>query len=193
MKKLTTSVFAERNGSRYAVVGSGNSDMSDSWIAWKPRIDEPSKLRPSSNTDWSNEETGTVKCCITPGKSQNRTSTISTPSSLMYFSSSSLFANIRPPGSWRTVSAPGCAQNRRAMRLCTTEWNLCSGSFSGVSGLFRACNGMWERLHPALAPCDSRGAAASGGVVSQSSSPAGTTAYVGQRLGLPEHGPGSVA
>jgi hypothetical protein len=30
MKKFTTSVFAERNGSRYAVVGSGNSDMSDS-------------------------------------------------------------------------------------------------------------------------------------------------------------------
>ena len=44
MKKLTTSVFATRNGSMYAVVGSGNSDMSDSWIAWKPRIEEPSKF-----------------------------------------------------------------------------------------------------------------------------------------------------
>ena len=40
------------------MVGSGNSDMSDSWMAWKPRIEEPSKLRPSSKTDWSNEETG---------------------------------------------------------------------------------------------------------------------------------------
>ena len=57
MKKFTTSVLAVRNGSMYAVVGSGNSDMSDSWIAWKPRIEEPSKLRPSSKTDWSNEET----------------------------------------------------------------------------------------------------------------------------------------
>ena len=68
MKKFTTSVFAVRNGSRYAVVGSGNSDMSDSWIAWKPRIDEPSKFRPSSKTDWSNDETGTVKCCMIAGQ-----------------------------------------------------------------------------------------------------------------------------
>src|SRR5690242_7047209 len=95
MKKFTTSVFFARNGSRYAVPGSGNSDMSDSWIAWKPRIDDPSKLSPSENTDSSKEDTGTVKCCITPGRSQNRTSTISTPSSLTYFNSSSAFANMR--------------------------------------------------------------------------------------------------
>ncbi len=105
MKKFTTRVFAMRNGSMYAVVGSGNSDMSDSWMAWKPRIEEPSKPRPSSKTDWSNDDTGTVKCCITPGRSQKRTSTISTPSSLMYLSSSSLFWNIRPP--WlRTSGQP---------------------------------------------------------------------------------------
>src|SRR3954454_14719307 len=97
MKKLITSVFAARNGSMNAVVGSGNSDMSDSWIAWKPRIDEPSKFRPSSKTDWSNDDTGTVKCCMMPGRSQKRTSIISTPWSLTYLSSSSLFWNIRPP------------------------------------------------------------------------------------------------
>ena len=34
-----------------AVVGSGSSSMSDSWIAWKPRIDEPSNIRPSVKTD----------------------------------------------------------------------------------------------------------------------------------------------
>ncbi len=79
------------------MVGSGNSDMSDSWMAWKPRMDEPSKASPSSKTDWSKDEIGTVKCCMMPGRSQKRTSTISTPSSLMYFSSSSLFWNIRPP------------------------------------------------------------------------------------------------
>ena len=54
--------------------------MSDSWMAWKPRIDDPSNIRPSSKTSGPNEETGTVKCCITPGRSQNRTSTNSTPS-----------------------------------------------------------------------------------------------------------------
>src|SRR3954452_22566459 len=98
MKKFTTSVFAVRNGSTYDVGGSGNSDMSDSWMAWKPRIEEPSKFRPSSKTDWSDEDNGTVKCCITRGRAQHRTTTIATPSSLMYFSSSSLFSNIRPPG-----------------------------------------------------------------------------------------------
>src|SRR3954454_7993557 len=97
MKKLTTRVLAVRNGSMKAVVGSGNSDMSDSWIAWNPRIEDPSKFSPSSKTAWSNDETGTVKCCMTPGRSQNRTSTISTPSSLTYLSRSSLFWNIRPP------------------------------------------------------------------------------------------------
>ena len=25
-------------------------------MAWKPRIEEPSKLRPSSKTDWSNDD-----------------------------------------------------------------------------------------------------------------------------------------
>ena len=32
------------------MVGSGSSAMSDSWIFWKPRIDEPSKASPSSKT-----------------------------------------------------------------------------------------------------------------------------------------------
>src|SRR3954466_5977033 len=105
MKKLTTRVLAVRNGSMKAVVGSGNSDMSDSWIAWKPRMEEPSNASPSSKTDWSKDETGTVKCCMTPGRSQKRTSTISTPSSLMYFRSSSLFWNIR--SSLAAVRRPG--------------------------------------------------------------------------------------
>jgi len=54
--------------------------MSDSWIAWNPRIDDPSNVSPSSNTWGPNDDTGTVKCCIVPGTSQNRTSTNSTPS-----------------------------------------------------------------------------------------------------------------
>ena len=81
MKKLRASVFSARNGSMNAVVASGSSIMSDSWICWKPRIDEPSKARPSVNTDASNDSTGTLKCCIVPGRSQKRTSTNFTPSS----------------------------------------------------------------------------------------------------------------
>ena len=83
MEKFTASVFAARNGSRNAVAGSGISCMSDSWIAWKPRIDEPSNIWPLVKKSSSTDAAGTVKCCITPGRSQNRTSTNCTPSSRM--------------------------------------------------------------------------------------------------------------
>src|SRR3979490_1675473 len=39
MLQIRTSVVAEANGSRKAVVGSGTTSMSLSWISWKPRID----------------------------------------------------------------------------------------------------------------------------------------------------------
>ncbi len=42
------SVFSTRKGgSTYAVLMSGISFMSDSWIAWKPRIEDPSNIWPS--------------------------------------------------------------------------------------------------------------------------------------------------
>ena len=72
-----------------AVPGSGSSIMSDSWIDWKPRTDEPSNARPSSNTLSSNAEAGIEKCWTTPGRSQNRMSTYSTFSSLISFMMSS--------------------------------------------------------------------------------------------------------
>ena len=48
--------MAARNGSMRAVSGSGSSIMSDSWIDWKPRTDEPSNASPSSNTLSSNAD-----------------------------------------------------------------------------------------------------------------------------------------
>jgi len=63
--------------------------MSDSSIDWKPRTDDPSNARPSSKTLSSKADAGMEKCCITPGRSQNRMSTYSTPSDLMPSSSSS--------------------------------------------------------------------------------------------------------
>ena len=74
-KNVRFSVLCVRNGSTTAVVGSGSSSMSDSWISWKPRIDEPSNIRPSVKTSSSKDVAGTVKCCIVPGRSQNLTST----------------------------------------------------------------------------------------------------------------------
>ena len=46
--------------------------MSDSWICWNPRIDEPSKPWPSSKVLSSRVDAGTVTCCMMPGRSQNR-------------------------------------------------------------------------------------------------------------------------
>lgn len=77
------SVLAARNGSMRAVAGSGSNIMSDSWMDWNPRTDEPSNARPSSNTLSSNAEAGIEKCWTTPGRSQNRMSTYSTFSSLI--------------------------------------------------------------------------------------------------------------
>src|SRR5438874_1244541 len=62
------------------------SSMSDSWISWNPRMDEPSKPNPSSKASSVNSDAGMEKCCIKPGRSQNRTSTTAAPESLISLS-----------------------------------------------------------------------------------------------------------
>src|SRR5690625_382425 len=94
MEKLTTSVFSLRNGSTKALVTSGMSFMSDSWIAWKPRMEDPSNIRPSVNASAANASTGMLKCCITPGRSQKRTSTNLTPCSRVKAMASSALLNM---------------------------------------------------------------------------------------------------
>ena len=64
-----------------AVSASGTRSMSDSWISWNPRIDEPSNPIPSSKIESESSSAGTEKCCIRPGRSQKRKSTISAPCS----------------------------------------------------------------------------------------------------------------
>ena len=54
---------------------SGSSFMSDSLIAWKPVIEDPSNIWPSVKKSAPTDCAGTLKCCITPGRSQKRTST----------------------------------------------------------------------------------------------------------------------
>ena len=82
MKQLSRRVGSSRNGSSTAVVGSGISSMSDSWMAWNPRIDEPSNPKPSAKLSSVSSLTGIEKCCMRPGRSQKRRSTILTPLSL---------------------------------------------------------------------------------------------------------------
>jgi len=76
-------------------------------MAWKPRMDEPSKARPSVKTLALNELAGMLKCCMTPGRSQKRTSTYFTSSSLRYRSTSSELLNIGDPSHVASVRAGG--------------------------------------------------------------------------------------
>jgi len=94
MLQVRTSVVVGTNGSRKAVVGSGTTSMSLSWISWKPRIDEPSNPMPSLRASIFTALGGTEKCCQTPGKSVNRRSIIWTFSSLIAFRRSSAVAQF---------------------------------------------------------------------------------------------------
>ena len=142
IEKFMTSVLALRNGSMKAVEGSGISFMSDSWIAWKPRMDDPSNIRPSSNTDWSNDSTGILKCCITPGRSINRTSTNFTPSALMKLSTSVEFLNTKSSLAFLRICPVGLSHGVLAshggwcLRIPET---IGKGHVMGVSLLFRQC------------------------------------------------------
>jgi hypothetical protein len=49
--QIRLSVGSDSMGSMIAVVGSGMRSISLSWMARKPRIDEPSKPLPSSNNE----------------------------------------------------------------------------------------------------------------------------------------------
>ena len=86
--------MCSRNGSRRAVAGSGQQHhvrLVDRLEAADRRAVEGQAVverRPGRTSD-----AGTVKCCMTPGRSQNRMSTYSTSSSEMYLSTSSELLN----------------------------------------------------------------------------------------------------
>src|SRR5699024_6194848 len=92
-KNLMFSVFDSRNGSIFAVARSGRRFMSDSSMVVNPRMEEPSKARPSSMASSSKASAGMLKCCSVPGTSVKRMSTNSTSSSLMNFTTSSGVSN----------------------------------------------------------------------------------------------------
>ena len=92
-KKLQVSVLRRRNGSTRAVATSGSRVMSDSWIDWKPRIEDPSKAMPAASDFSVTVLAGTVRWFMMPGRSQNRMSKTSTSLSEMYLTSSSVVEN----------------------------------------------------------------------------------------------------
>src|SRR4051812_48785486 len=79
MVQVSDRVGTAQKGSMKAVFGSGMANMSDASIDFHPRIDEPSKPKPSSKTSSVSSLVGTEKCCQVPKVSTNLTSIILAP------------------------------------------------------------------------------------------------------------------
>src|SRR5229473_1587722 len=76
MLQMSESVGSFMKGSITPVSASGTTSMSLAWMGIQPRIEEPSKPSPSSNTPSVSSAMGMVKCCHRPRKSMNLRSTI---------------------------------------------------------------------------------------------------------------------
>src|SRR6267143_6506477 len=79
MVQVSERVGTAQNGSMKALAGSGMASMSEASIDFQPRIEEPSKPKPSVKTSSVNSAMGQLKCCQVPKVSTNLTSTIRAP------------------------------------------------------------------------------------------------------------------
>src|SRR5271156_898068 len=79
MVQVSDKVGTAQKGSMKAVAGSGMANMSEASMDFQPRMEEPSKPRPSAKESSFNSDMGTVKCCQVPKVSTNLISTIFAP------------------------------------------------------------------------------------------------------------------
>src|SRR5215207_97222 len=79
MVQVSDRVGTAQNGSMNAVTGSGMASMSDASMDFQPRMDEPSKPKPSLKTSSVSSPMGQLKCCQVPKVSTNLMSTILAP------------------------------------------------------------------------------------------------------------------
>src|SRR5881296_3339481 len=79
MVQVRLKVGTAQKGSRKAVAGSGMASMSEASMDFQPRMEEPSKPRPSEKESSDSSAMGRVKCCQMPKVSTNLTSTILAP------------------------------------------------------------------------------------------------------------------
>src|SRR3989442_11471828 len=82
MVQVKERVDSGMKGSMKAVAGSGMASMSEASMDFQPRMEEPSKPRPSLKESSFNSLKGRVKCCQVPKVSTNFTSTILAPAFL---------------------------------------------------------------------------------------------------------------
>src|SRR3954454_2248276 len=79
MVQVRLKVGTAQKGSMKAVLGSGMASMSEASMLFQPRMEEPSKPKPSAKTSSVNSLVGTLKCCQVPKVSTNFTSIILAP------------------------------------------------------------------------------------------------------------------
>src|SRR6266496_658806 len=82
MVQVSERVASAMNGSMKAELGSGMANMSEASMDFQPRMEEPSKPRPSLKESSFSSLKGRVKCCQVPKVSTNFTSTILAPAFL---------------------------------------------------------------------------------------------------------------
>src|SRR3954454_1814544 len=88
MSQHTDSVGSSMKGSIIADSGSGRKIMSDALMGCQPRIELPSKKKPSLKDSACNLPIGMVVCCQIPSRSTNLKSTILAPFFSAYFTAS---------------------------------------------------------------------------------------------------------
>src|SRR2546421_3211403 len=79
MVQVSDKVGTEQKGSMKAEAGSGMASMSEASMDFQPRIEEPSKPKPSLKTSSVSSSIGQLKCCQVPKVSTNLISTILAP------------------------------------------------------------------------------------------------------------------
>src|SRR5437763_2580814 len=79
MVQVRERVGTAQNGSMKAVAGSGMASMSEASMDFQPRMEEPSKPRPSAKISSFNSSIGQLKCCQVPKVSTNLISNILAP------------------------------------------------------------------------------------------------------------------
>src|SRR5436853_4122957 len=79
MVQVTLRVGMAQKGSMKAEAGSGMASMSEASIDFQPRMEEPSKPKPSAKASSVNSPIGQLKCCQVPKVSTNLISNILAP------------------------------------------------------------------------------------------------------------------
>src|SRR5215467_6055541 len=79
MVQVKDKVGSTQNGSINAVPGSGMASISEASMLFQPRMDEPSKPKPSVKISSVSSRMGQLKCCQVPKVSTNLMSIILAP------------------------------------------------------------------------------------------------------------------